>query len=352
MIPELDQVWPAPSKPLPIVIIGAGGIVENAHLPAYRRLGLPVLGVYDVDPQRSRARAERHGIRKVYGSLAEAAREPGVVFDVAVPAAALSSVLEALPDGSYALLQKPMGENLSEARRIRELCEKKRIVAAVNFQLRFSPNMLALAHAIRLGLLGDVVDVEVRVDTYTPWQLWPFLSGIPRHEILYHSVHYLDLVRSLLGEPKGVHSKVTRHPLLESYSDTRSATVLDYGEFSRAVVIVNHTHEFGGKHAMSELKVEGTRGAAVARMGVNLDYPRGVPDTLELCARGQSDWQAVPLRGSWFPDAFEGTMSNLQRFAAGEDAVLVTAVADAERTMALVEACYLSSASGTTDVPR
>jgi len=226
------------------------------------------------------------------------------------------------------------------------------MVAAVNFQLRFSPNMLALAHAIRLGTLGDIVDVEVRVNTYTPWQLWPFLAGIPRHEILYHSIHYLDLVRSLLGEPKSVHCKVTRHPLLESYSDTRSATILDYGEFSRAVLVINHSHEFGQKHAMSELKVEGTRGAAIARMGVNLDYPRGVSDTLELCERGRGEWQSVPLRGSWFPEAFEGTISNLQRFVAGEDGTLVTSVADAYRTMALVEACYESSATKTTDVPQ
>ena len=31
-------------KPLPIVMIGAGGIVRNAHLPAYRKGGLPVCG--------------------------------------------------------------------------------------------------------------------------------------------------------------------------------------------------------------------------------------------------------------------------------------------------------------------
>jgi len=44
-------------------------------------------------------------------------------------------------------------------------------------------------------------------------------------------------------------------------------------------------------------------------------------------------------------------MSNLQRFAAGEDAALVSPVDDAIRTMALVEACYLSSARGSTPIP-
>jgi len=59
----------------------------------------------------------------------------------------------------------------------------------------------------------------------------------------------------------------------------------------------------------------------------------------------------VPLQGGWFPHAFIGTMSNLQRFAAGEDDTLVTSVEDAWHTMALVEACFTSSAAPATPVP-
>ena len=42
---DLRQAWPPPSTPRPIVVIGAGAIVRTAHLPAYRRLGLPVAGL-------------------------------------------------------------------------------------------------------------------------------------------------------------------------------------------------------------------------------------------------------------------------------------------------------------------
>jgi hypothetical protein len=86
-------------------------------------------------------------------------------------------------------------------------------------------------------------------------------------------------------------------------------------------------------------------------MGVNLDYPKGQPDSLELAHKGEAVWHEEPLRGGWFDHAFEGTMSNLQRFVSGEDAELVTAVADAARTMALVEACYRSSDLGGVVVP-
>ena len=46
---------------------------------------------------------------------------------------------------------------------------------------------------MRSGALGTIVDFEVRVNVDTAWDDWPFLAGIPRHEVLYHSVHYLDL---------------------------------------------------------------------------------------------------------------------------------------------------------------
>ena len=87
--------------------------------------------------------------------------------------------------------------------------------------------------------------------------------------------------------------------------------------------------------------VEGTDGAARLVLGVNLDYPTGSPDEMEV-AHGRT-WTRVPLRGSWFTEAFEGPMSNLQRFIAGEDAALVSPVEDTIKTMALVEACYQSS---------
>ena len=39
---SLRQVWPAPSRARPIVTIGAGSIVADAHFPAYAKAGYPV----------------------------------------------------------------------------------------------------------------------------------------------------------------------------------------------------------------------------------------------------------------------------------------------------------------------
>jgi predicted dehydrogenase len=346
---RFSQAWPRPSAPRPIVVIGAGSIVRDAHLPVYQRLGFPVAGIFDLNRLAAQERARQFGIGRIFDSLKQAVSVEGAVFDVAIPPDQIAGVLAKMPMGSAVLMQKPMGRDLGDARAILSLCRQRRLTAAVNFQLRFAPNMLALADAVAHGELGRLADLEVRVVLHTPWSYWQFLKGVPRLEVLLHSIHYLDLIRSTLGEPRGVYCRGVRHPDLPDYPDVRTSVILDYGDMIRVSLLMNHMHTFGPKHAVSELKLEGTRGAALAKMGVNLNYPHGEPDTLEVTTG--AGWSAVPLRGSWFLEAFEGPMSNLQRFVAGEDLTLVSGVEDAIHTMALVEACYTSSAAGGTPLP-
>jgi predicted dehydrogenase len=142
-----------------------------------------------------------------------------------------------------------------------------------------------------------------------------------------------------------------RHPEAEGLAATRSSMILDYGGLLRCTLSIHHHHEHGPRHEASELRVEGTRGAAVAVMGVNLDYPRGRPDRLEFVERGGS-WREIALRGNWFTEAFEGPISNLQRFVTGEDSTLVSSLEDGWRTMRLVEALYEADARGGQPLPR
>jgi predicted dehydrogenase len=356
LTPPLRQTPPLPSEPRPIVSVGAGGIVRNAHLPAYRKAGWTVASVYDLDAGRAQALARDFGIPRVCASLDEAvATAPeGAVFDLALPAAAILNVLASLPDGAPILIQKPLGENLEQATAIRAVCRRKKLAAAVNLQLRFAPNMIAARDLVSRGLLGDLHDVDVRVTCFMPWHLWSFLYGIPRMEIIYHSIHYVDLVRSFLGEPAGVWCKTVKHPEMMELASTRTAIAFDYGDVRRANIATNHGHRFGIRHQESCLKLEGSRGAAVVRMGANLDYPRGMPDELEYCLSepgGPQAWTSVVLQGRWFPDAFIGPMASLMRFAAGESAQVPTSVEDAWRTMAVVEACHASSDRGATPIP-
>lgn len=345
---SLRQWWPKPAVPKPIVIFGAGSIVGDAHLPAYRKAGFPVAGIFDPDGEKAAALASQWGIR-AFSSQEEAFSVDGAVFDLATPPAAHASLLTALPRGAFALIQKPMGSDLAQATEILRVCRERNIRAAVNFQLRFAPMMLALKDAVEKGHLGEVVDFDALLALSTPWGLWPFLKGLPRIEIAMHSIHYLDFIRGLLGNPLGVHAKTIGHPDHE-VAQTRTAAILDYGNKIRCVLSINHDHDFGRKFQACEFRVCGTRGAAYVKLGVNLDYPRGEPDELWIRPAGGDDWAQIPLGGAWFPDAFVNRMASLQRFATGEDTALIGSVEDAWQTMALVEAAYQSSAQPATPV--
>ena len=306
---------PLPKTPRPIVILGAGGIIRAAHLPAYAKASFPVIAVADPISGKAAELASEKGIAHAFDSIEEAIRfaPPDAIFDIAVPATQIITILPHLPSGAAVLIQKPMGETLEEATLIRDHCRNRGLVAAVNFQLRYAPNNLAAVALYRAGLLGELHDIEVQVRTYTPWQLWTFLATAPRLEILYHSIHYLDLIRSWLGNPQGVYAKTVKNPQTPSLAATKSSIILDYGDSKRVFIVTNHGHDLPTETHRSFVQWEGTRGAIRMDMGVNLDYPKGVPDTISYAERGTgTQWKSLPIKGNWFPDAFIGSMGALQ----------------------------------------
>ena len=343
----------APRTRRPIVMIGSGGIVCDAHLPAYRKAGFDIAAIYDKDLPRAKSIASRFGILNTPESLDEAVSTaaPTAVFDVATPASAHMEILECLPDGRGVLIQKPMGEDIAAAQSIRDVCRRKRLKAAVNFQLRYAPAIRVARRMIEEGRIGMLHDMEVRVTVFTPWHLWAFLESIPRVEILYHSVHYVDLIRSFLGDPQSVYAKTMKHPKMEKLASTRSNLILDYGDTVRADITANHGHEFGPRHQEAYGKWEGTEGAIKTRLGLLMDYPTGVPDEFEFCilqGGKPPEWTALTIEGTWLPDAFIGPMSDLMCCLDGATDTLTTSVEDAYKTMAVVEAAYASSAAGGT----
>jgi len=348
----LNQSPVIPKTTFPIVIIGAGGIVCDAHLPAYKIEGFQVAGIYDVTPDKAKLLAETFGLEQaVFDSLdllIRKARETGAVFDLAVPVDQILEILKRLPDGSAVLIQKPMGENLKEAREIMDLCRKKSLVAAVNFQLRHAPFILAAKDLINQGLIGDVFDIEFKVCVYTPWELWGFLKNKPRLEILYHSIHYVDVVRDFLGDPFRVYASTIKHPNTNVLGASRSTIVLDYDELRQARILTNHGHDYGPKHQESYLKIEGTEGAIKIQIGVSFDYPKGRPSKFEYYSKkvGEKDWYEVPLIGDWFPHAFIGPMASLQNNLDKPLLSFPNSVDDAFQTMRLVEKLYESNEQG------
>lgn len=339
-IPVIDST-------IPVVIIGAGGIVSGAHLPAYELAGIKVTGIFDIDAGKANTVAKQFGIPNVYTSVEQlvAHNQNNCMYDIAVPGNQIVALLAQLPGNSYVLMQKPMGENERQAEEILQLCRKKGITAGVNFQLRYAPYILMAKQLIAEGLLGEICDMEIYVNVYTPWHLWDFLKGAERVEILYHSIHYVDLIRNMLGEPSGIFAKTTRHPQMKQLQEVKSDIIFDYGDFIRVHISTNHTHAFGLHHQDAFIKIEGTKGAIKIKLGLLMNYPEGVEDVFEYIVLDDASpsWKRLPINGSWFPHAFIGSMYELIKTRQGFISRPDNTVEDCIHTMRLVESAYAVS---------
>ncbi|MFT3935737.1 MAG: Gfo/Idh/MocA family oxidoreductase [Chitinophagaceae bacterium] len=335
----------------PIYIIGAGGIVNAAHLPAYAIAGYPVVGIYDIDEAKAAKTASDFTIPEVYSSLQQMLDNAPVnaVFDIAVPGSAIADILNQLPAKAALLMQKPMGEDLASAKKILEICRQKEMIAAVNFQLRYAPFIKQARRMIDEGMLGEIYDIEVNVNVFTPWHLWNFLFTAPRMEIVYHSIHYIDLVRSFLGNPTSIYAKTIQHPSMTELASVRSNIIMDYGMQQRANILTNHCHVYGKQRQQSYIKIEGSKGAIKIHFGVLKNYPEGESDRFEyiLMEDGKyNNWKTKAIKGSWFPHAFIGSMEQVLLAADGKIQQPDNSVEDCIHTMACVEAAYISSAQG------
>ena len=299
--------------------------------------------------------ATEFAIPKVFRSIEEAVSESPdqVIYDIAVPASTLISVLKKIPSNATLMMQKPMGENIQEACAILKICRDKNFTAAVNFQMRFIPAVAVAKELIASGAIGQLHDVEIKMNIFHPWHLWKFLFDIPRMEMLYHSIHYMDMMRYFFGDPKKIYAKTLKHPLQMQLASTRSMIIMEYDEIIKSHINTNHGHDFGLKHQESFIKFEGTKGAIKTTLGMNINYPEGVPDTFEYVIREDHKepvWRSADLNATWFPDAFIGSMANLMCFREGTELMLVNSVECAFKTMAVVEAAYVSNDLGGTKI--
>ncbi|MEP7109274.1 MAG: Gfo/Idh/MocA family oxidoreductase [Ferruginibacter sp.] len=345
-----------PKNKRPIVIIGAGSIVNDAHLPAYKIASFHVAGIFDINKERAKTIAQKFDIPVIYESLEQLVEQApkDAVFDMALPASEIISSLLKLPEFSSVLIQKPMGNNFMEAKKILQIVRSKKLIAGINFQLRYAPYILAAKNIINKGLIGELCDIEINVNIYHPFHLWDFLFKSERVEILYHSIHYIDLVRSFFGNPEGIYAKTVKHPKMPALASVRSSIIMNYGDWIRAIILTNHCHDFNQKYQHAYIKFEGTKGAVRINMGLLMDYPKGTGDIVEFISNEgnpKPEWQNLEVEGTWFPEAFIGSMSQVMKAASGEIELPDNSVEDCIYTMACVEAAYESSAAGGTKLP-
>ncbi|MEW6635480.1 MAG: Gfo/Idh/MocA family oxidoreductase [Actinomycetota bacterium] len=326
--------------------IGAGFIMRDVQLAAYDEAGFDVVAIASRTPEHARAAAERWGIGRVHDDWRDLLADPDVeILDVAYPPdQQLGIVREAVKHADHVkgiLAQKPLAANLEEAREIVRLCDEAGVVLGVNQNMRYDQSMRALKTLLERGYLGEPVVAQIVMHARPHWQ--EFLRGLDRLAIANMSIHHLDVFRFLFGDPERILVSVREDPSIGfEHRDGMAFCILEYAGGLRAVSIDNC---FTWTDHGIEWRVEGTEGVAKGTIGWP-DYPEGSPSTVDFTTKRQPGYWFLPRwEERWFPQAFVGTMGQLMR-AIEEGSEPEISGSDNLKTMALIEAAYLSASEG------
>jgi predicted dehydrogenase len=314
---DLDYKPKVPrNKTLGIGIVGAGAIVQACHLPAYRMGGLNVVGIYDIERANAEKIAIEFDIPHLFSTLDELLDHPDIaIIDIAVPSRFQPEIVEhAAAKGKHVLCQKPLSESYAEAKRIVKACEDSGVKGAVNQQFRWAPGIRASRSIIQRGWLGEVTQASIQVNVNTNWSVWPWITQMDHFELKYHSIHYIDAIRSLLGTPEYIYADGAKFPSQVCKGATRTLMHFKFpGDSLRGLIHDNHNHISGQDDWYATFRFEGTKGIIKGTNGALYNYPVGREDTLSFTSQllEPDDWFNPQLEGRWFPDAFLGTMSEL-----------------------------------------
>jgi predicted dehydrogenase len=325
--------------------IGAGFIMRDVHLAAYREAGFNPVAIASRTPEHAQTAAEQWEIPTVHSTWQELLADPAVeIVDIAFPPdQQLGIVREAVKQAHVKgiLAQKPAAFTIDEAAEMVRLTDEAGVKLGVNHNMRYDQSMRALRTLLARGELGEPVVAEIVMNARPHWQ--EFIKQYGRVALLNMSIHHLDVFRFLFGDPERILASVRPDPSHDfPHEDGLAFYILEYADGLRAVSIDNC---FTWADFRIEWRVEGNEGIAKGTIGWP-DYPEGSPSTIQWTTRAMNGaWERPAWDERWFPQAFIGTMGQLMR-AIQEDAEPEISGRTTLGTMALVEAAYRSAAEG------
>lgn len=333
--------------------IGAGFIMADCHLVAYRQYGLNPVAITSRNLSKAESVAARHAIPLVCDTVEDIAARPEVqVLDIAVPPDCQADVIRRALDASKnlkgILAQKPLGVNYREARQIVELCEQRGVTLAVNQNMRFDQSIRACRTLLDHGVLGKPVLATIEMRAIPHWMPWQERQGWVTLRIM--SIHHLDTLRYWLGEPDRVFASIAPDPRTSekfAHKDGIALYILEFPDNVRASawddVWAGPSREGSAGDIGIRWRVEGTNGLAMGTIGWP-SYPERTPSTLRYSTRDDNgQWHEPRWDSVWFPDAFIGPMAELLCSLEQRRESAFSGRHNL-RTMSLVDACYLSAA--------
>jgi len=241
-----------------VAVVGVNNI-GNIHCRAYdKHPDTRLAAVCDLMEERARAAGETYRA-PAYTDVATMLREEEI--DVVVVATSgvengshhFAPVMAALDAGKDVLVEKPISNDIEEARRMVAFAREKGVRLACNLNHRFTPAAFRAKELVSGGKLGAMLFLNMRLTIHnrsdaTEWQ----------HMRALHP-HSVDVMRFFAGDVKRVQSFMTKAPGRTSWS-----TVSVNMEFaSGAVGHLTGSYDMSMRHPIEFCEAAGTEGRFV-----------------------------------------------------------------------------------------
>ena len=329
--------------------IGAGFIMADVQLAAYAEAGFGVVAIASRTRAKAAEAARRWSIPAVHDmpqALIEDSRVE--ILDIAFPPDLQPALIRCAlkqPHIKGILAQKPLALDFSEAKALAAQAAAAGKVLSVNQNMRFDQSMRVLKQILERGGLGAPVLATIEMRAVPHWQ--PFLRHYDRLTLAAMSIHHLDVLRFLFGDPEDIFTAARSDP--RTTFPHRDGIAVSTLRFPSGLLAVSLEDVWAGPRGDGfqsdtyiKWRVEGTDGLAQGTIGWP-DYPNGSPSTLRYASNTATGgrWVEPRWHTCWFPHAFAGVMEQLQWAVQTNTAPELNA-ADNVKTMALVEAAYRS----------
>lgn len=197
---------------LGIGIIGAGGIGQGQHMPAYARLSdkVRILAVADVSEETAKQAAQKFNVPDVYPDYRDLlAREDIHAVSICTPNFMHHELtIAALEAGKHVLCEKPLARNSQEARTMVQASRKSGKILQVALQWRFTGTAQFLHRYVQQeGKLGEIYYARahaLRRRGIPGWGVFIDKEKQGGGPLIDIGVHILDTTLWFMGYPKPV----------------------------------------------------------------------------------------------------------------------------------------------------
>jgi predicted dehydrogenase len=323
-------------------LVGTGGIANRHAVAIADNPGIVIAGVFDREPSRAEAFAERHGVPRVYRTWSELLADESTrcVVVTAPPDVHVDLAVEALASGRDVVCEKPLGRTTAECDRMLDAATAAGRVLLPGHNRVFEPAVERMREIIRAGELGRVFLLQSNgleppeLLDRVPWLRTDLsLGGV----FLNQSVHPVYVTRWLLGDVEGVVGSRTRENTLEMTREDTAAVTLQMR--SGALAVLTGTFAVAHGPLDHEIIVFGTGGwLRATRRPDGREHLLGVVPALF-----EDDLEhdlPLPVR-----PAFSLMWANYEGVLRGEQEARQTAE-DGRAAVQVVEAAYRSMREG------